>query len=401
KKKLIEQIEKLENKCPVCDSDIDEDKKKHLIHIRESYIETIKRKIEKNNLERQKLSSDIEQLENVASEVKYLKKDIEDFEKIKKELEDIEKSLIDLSSKEIKLNKIFELSKIELDELQKKLKTLTLEKNEFNLIISKASELKQKEMKLVSLNDRLSELEDEIVKKEKEFEKEDFEKIKDQYKKSIGKYSELKTRIEEREKTIKEMKKRRDELKERMDFVRKQKEEIIKLENLLKNLKIFEIALEKTQIQLREEFIDTVNHKMNEIWADIYPYSDYTGIRLSIDEGDYTLQLSDKSGEWFDIERVSGGERSIACLALRIAFSLVLVPQLNWLILDEPTHNLDTKAVENLSETLRDRIGNYVEQIFIITHDKALENAATGEIYRIHRDKELDDITIIERVTEI
>lgn len=91
----------------------------------------------------------------------------------------------------------------------------------------------------------------------------------------------------------------------------------------------------------------------------------------------------------------SGGERSIAALALRIAFALVLAPQLRWLVLDEPTHNLDMKAVEDLALTLRDKIGEFVDQVFLITHDENLENAVTGSLYKLERKKEVDGVTKI------
>lgn len=52
----------------------------------------------------------------------------------------------------------------------------------------------------------------------------------------------------------------------------------------------------------------------------------------------------------------SGGERSIACLALRMAFSTVLAPQLRLFVLDEPTANLDVKSIEVLAQTLRERV---------------------------------------------
>ena len=106
------------------------------------------------------------------------------------------------------------------------------------------------------------------------------------------------------------------------------------------------------------------------------------------------MQLLERTGKWVNVEGiVSGGERSIASLALRIAFSLVLAPQLRWLILDEPTHNLDQNAVEDLAETLRERIGEFVDQVFLITHDEKLENAVTGSLYRLEREKEKDGVT--------
>jgi len=70
---------------------------------------------------------------------------------------------------------------------------------------------------------------------------------------------------------------------------------------------------------------------------------------------------------------------------LRIAFALVLAPQLRWLVLDEPTHNLDSKSVSELARVLRDKISEFVDQVFIITHDHTLENAVSGYLYKFEK----------------
>jgi DNA repair exonuclease SbcCD ATPase subunit len=138
---------------------------------------------------------------------------------------------------------------------------------------------------------------------------------------------------------------------------------------------------------------------MSEVWPSIYSYEDFTGVALNIEGGDYVLQLKDRMGRWVGADGIaSGGERSIACLALRIAFSLVLAPQLKWLVLDEPTHNLDSKAVEDLAVTLKTRVGDFVEQIFLITHDEKLEDAVTGNLYKLEREKETDGVTKVIQV---
>jgi exonuclease SbcC len=138
---------------------------------------------------------------------------------------------------------------------------------------------------------------------------------------------------------------------------------------------------------------------MGTIWGELYPYKDIYNIRLCIEGGDYVLQLQDSTG-WMSADGIaSGGERSMACLALRIAFSLVLSPQLKWLVLDEPTHNLDSKAVEELSNVLRDGISTFVDQIFLITHDPSLENAVSGYLYRLEREKEKDGFTKVNLVS--
>jgi exonuclease SbcC len=163
-----------------------------------------------------------------------------------------------------------------------------------------------------------------------------------------------------------------------------------RMEAVADQLVLLESALVATQEQLRKNFVTAVNQAMQSLWSSLYPYRDFFSIRLGIEEGDYVLQLQDTTG-WVQADGVaSGGERSIACLALRMAFALVLAPQLRWLVLDEPTHNLDARAVDDMAVVLRDKIGEFVEQVFLITHDPALETAVTGYLYRLEREKEKD-----------
>jgi len=61
-------------------------------------------------------------------------------------------------------------------------------------------------------------------------------------------------------------------------------------------------------------------------------------------------------------------------------------------------HNLDRKAVEDLSQTLKTKIGDFIEQIFLITHDEKLEDSVTGNLYRLERDKQKDGVTKVIQV---
>ena len=152
--------------------------------------------------------------------------------------------------------------------------------------------------------------------------------------------------------------------------------------------------MELTQIELRKEFVKAVNYTMERVWHTFYPYKDFDRISLDIEEGDYTLKLQEKNGRWINVEGIaSGGERSLAALTLRVAFALVLVPHLRWIILDEPTHNLDSRAVEELARTLREKINEFVDQVFLITHDEKLEYAVNGSLYKLEREKEKDGPT--------
>ncbi len=164
----------------------------------------------------------------------------------------------------------------------------------------------------------------------------------------------------------------------------------------LEKIAIFTSALRATQGELRSTMIETINEAMEEVWDKIYPYEDLTSVKIAVQEGSYEVMVRQRSGEWCRVEGIlSGGERSSAALTMRIAVSLVLTQNLGWIILDEPTHNLDANAVAELSEMMRTSLPELIEQVFIITHYKEMENAASGKLYVLEREKGNDGATKI------
>ncbi|MBI4173730.1 MAG: SMC family ATPase [Candidatus Aenigmarchaeota archaeon] len=155
-------------------------------------------------------------------------------------------------------------------------------------------------------------------------------------------------------------------------------------------------AVQATQAQLRDEFLVSVNAAMNSIWPDIYPYGDFEEIRLAIRD-DYVLEMR-RGQQWLSADgAASGGERSLAVLALRIAFAMAFAPKLKWLVLDEPTHNLDRNAIEHFSQALREKVPAMVDQVFLITHEEAITDGIACT-YRLERQKELGEPTRSVRI---
>lgn len=160
---------------------------------------------------------------------------------------------------------------------------------------------------------------------------------------------------------------------------------------------IFKNSLSAAQSELRNTLVEEINEALAEVWPAIYPYADYDSVKLEADEKDYRL-LMRKEG-WREVDSVaSGGERACLCLALRISFATVLTPDIGWLILDEPTHNLDAEAVELLAEAINTKIPSIVEQTFVITHDPSLGQSAEGSVFRLERDKSKGENTRVERI---
>jgi DNA repair exonuclease SbcCD ATPase subunit len=198
----------------------------------------------------------------------------------------------------------------------------------------------------------------------------------------IEKYQ--KQNLELLEKTIKET--RRDIEKS---------EKLGKIEN---ELVIFKNALIETQIELRNSMIDAINMAVGENWGIIYPYRNYRALKLEATEKDYLFQVDDGRGFRAIESMASGGERASAALALRVAFAMVLTPKLGWMILDEPTHNLDKDAVELLSNTLQFKIPQIVKQTFVITHEELLSGSDFASSYRLIRDKNSNGESECQRI---
>lgn len=211
----------------------------------------------------------------------------------------------------------------------------------------------------------------------------------------IQKIAQQKAKLKSLQDLLEEKGRRLQDLTRKRELAEKYKHDIASLRQNRESLEVFQNALKRTQESLRAEFIEIVNQVMTDVWKNLYPYDDLSGVKLVVEGGDYILSAKTSQG-WVNVEgRVSGGERSLACLALRVAFSLALAPNLSWLVLDEPTHNLDVEAIDMLGETLRERLPSMIEQIFLITHEERLESAVSGNLYKLERNKELDEPTRI------
>jgi DNA repair exonuclease SbcCD ATPase subunit len=139
---------------------------------------------------------------------------------------------------------------------------------------------------------------------------------------------------------------------------------------------------------------------MQEVWPELYPHGDYRDIRLEPTSDDYVLKVKTARREearWEEVDTIaSGGEKSVACLTMRVAFALVLVPNLRWMILDEPTHNIDQLGLQRFMKAINEVLPKLVDQVFIITHDETLKEVENAKIYVMSRNKEKGEGTSVE-----
>ncbi len=276
---------------------------------------------------------------------------------------------------------------------QEKIDAASKEEAKTAEVLTRAKELFEKEKQQKSLEEEIQKLRIEIERtgfSQKELDgqrqvlTDEKEKIfsLQQGKKSAA---ELIEQLEQSEKKLLETKKQIVELEKNAE----------QIAEMAQKTAIFVNALKETQAELRNSLINSVNEAMHDIWQNIYPYGDFESTKIEINEtGNYEILVKQKNGPWTRVEGIlSGGERSCVALTIRIAVSLVLTQNLSWLILDEPTHNLDSNTVARLSQMMKNHLPELVEQIFIITHDKEMELAANGSLYFLERDKDSNSPT--------
>lgn len=392
---MIDQLSSVKAKCPICESKITEEKKIILIKQKKQQIKNLYEEMEHATKQKQLSEQDLRDLELSINKLNRILDEIEDLDNIKSNLENAQYIYAVLEESSVKLESELKAMKVELEKMNKTLIDARDEKQNHELLVLHMKDYELRRSRIEDLVRQREEVTRHLQNLEKVIVGKDLIALEGELRNLVGKEKELSAKIAAVNQLSVERDTRLKELESILSKVTKEKEDMKKLENLTIQLKIFAKALEETQIQLRQEFITLVNYSMNQLWQTLYPYQDFTGIRLNVEEGDYVLQLQSRN-DWINVEGVaSGGERSIAALTLRIAFSLILAPNIRLLFLDEPSHNMDTNALRQLATTLKERVHEFMEQVLIITHQEELEEAVTGRSYRLERDKINDGVTNI------
>jgi len=373
-KNLREHLEHLslaESECPVCNSKLTSESKNKLLSER-------KTKISKLLYRNTELSEIISTFEKRFSELEEI------IDKNRKALEDLSN---ELSFEEEHKNINYELNiyKNSVTKLKIEVKSssdrLSVIDDELEILNSKINSLNDQKY-LYELKEQRTRIEEEIKiidmdLDKKKITKEAVDKKEEEFQRFLKQVQEIETTLSNFENLMLEKTKQLAELKNQQNRAEELKNKIKEYEEKAGFLNKFKDALEATQLSLRDELILAVNEVMSQVWVDIYPYEKWSGVRLSSTEQDYTLQLKESGGDWVSvIGFASGGERMLASLAVRIAFARVLAPSLSLLILDEPTHNLDEKAITTFIDVVQNKVSDFLDQIFIVTHEEKLaENA--------------------------
>lgn len=98
----------------------------------------------------------------------------------------------------------------------------------------------------------------------------------------------------------------------------------------------------------------------------------------------YQFKRIDKADDyWLNMNRLSSGQKVKLSIAILIAIQKLICPDLNFLVLDEPSNSLDEPSVEALG-TLLGNLGRTLStnegQIFIVDHNQILNRAFTTTV---------------------
>lgn len=156
------------------------------------------------------------------------------------------------------------------------------------------------------------------------------------------------------------------------------------MEKLVNDLRVYIKALHHSVLQYHKDRMVQINHRIRELWRNIYKGNDIDYIEIQAKESDSTSKarktydykvVQKKNGVEIEMRgRCSAGQRVLACLIIRIALAESFSSHCGILALDEPTTNLDKENVTSLTYALSNLITSHVNdnnfQLLIITHDQ-------------------------------
>lgn len=389
--KWLAELEKHIGKCPICERELSEELKKKIVEDRKKSIKELESQIEKQIKEVARAEEELEARKKKLNTITVTEEKLTAYKDVEKKLATakaaLEKVLFadgtakeDLKAAQESVSKIREaLKDVEL-EMQQIEKREELEKE--LAVSSKELDKKEQESKAISVSPS------------------EVDALQARLTKTSSETSELKAKLEASVASERDKQAQAEEKMKEIETIAKIYEEISRKKVITDNLAKFKNALAETQVELRNALVGSINEIMHDIWPDLYPYGDYQSIRLDVESDDYMLKVKTSSpdGEaWEDVEAIaSGGERSIACLAMRVALALVLAPNLKWLILDEPTHNIDQNGLNKFVKAINDVLPRIIDQVFIITHDETLKQVVNARMYVFTRNKDESGETMTE-----
>ncbi len=141
---------------------------------------------------------------------------------------------------------------------------------------------------------------------------------------------------------------------------------------LWKDLDEINSKMKDLMVKSRARLIDVLNMNLEKYWNSLYYGKIYGDPKIVVNEEGYELTI--KTGDKLvSVDRMSGGEKTVYALAMRLGILDIISKKLRVIILDEPTHNLDDLSIDNLIDNINKLAMESIDQFIIITHDDRLK----------------------------
>ena len=346
---LAEKLVLKDGKCPVCDSSVDHLKplfqKKHI----ENEIVEIKKKVEQLKDERHAFEQNLEKLSD--------------------NLEESKKAETILSTYKIK-------NELQLDEIIVEIKTKVQQMKKIPLTVNSGQLVEA-----ASLDSHAKTIYENIVsleKSTKDFDQQEFRKNKESRDYSMRKLSQIDQEYGEISGKIKNAKIELEKLGSTLKELEQVQGYVGELERIQNDVYNRNGPVGKS---LRSWALDIISQKASD-----YLEKFNTAIkRIALSEENTKINTLCYSGkEVHDLESLSGGEKVCVAVAVRLGMSHLLgASNLNFMILDEPTTDLDSERkkdlVNVLSQLTNINENNSPMQFIIITHEAEIFNDSSVE----------------------
>ncbi len=286
-------------------------------------------------------------------------------------------------------------------ELQERLKSLLEDLRSVERLEERASRIEslrdkinRRKANITSLKEELNRLKSELSLFEKKYEEglEGLRKKLKERQRERDLLGEKKGELRQKLTELERKKERISELKEEVKQREKELDALRTLELYLRACKdVFSVAKEVRREVALPRVEDVASRLLSEM-------SDALGGEVRLEDGGERLLVRGPSGEWMDASALSGGEKVLVGLALRLGLASVGSGFASFVMLDEPTVHLDEEHRGRLAEALRSlRVG--VDQAIVVTHDPELEDAA-DVLFRVRKTGNVSEVERVE-ATEI
>ncbi|MCB0747175.1 MAG: SMC family ATPase [Ignavibacteriae bacterium] len=386
-----EHLETIENigkdsVCPTCERLLED----HYDILVSKYKKNIHELNQKLIVEDKQVAKVINDIKKIEDEMEKLNSQLSSQEKREENRRAVQETLDGLTDTISELNReisvyskdLTKIGKIVFDEKnltqsQKSLENLKPDYEKCLSLASKKDEIPKKEKEIKLLHDTKKRLDENLQKIKKEilelkYDDKVYIKLRNKREEEEIKLNEVKDRVHELEIELSETNSQIKVLEKSIKENENRKKDIEKLKTEIELFERLKITVARIKEQITSNELPQISASASKLFATITK-GRYYNLRIN-DEFDFKVNRDDME---VDLETLSGGEKDLASLCLRIAISkriskLAGRSNMGFLALDEVFGSLDEERREELLSMLHE-ISTEFKQIFIVSHNQDVQ----------------------------